>query len=141
MYLCRIHAIHSNCDISMFQRISAIQTLAEPVSDNLQLLFFQQLSDTFTLFHSDAICTPGHDNSGKDRPVCTCPTGKFPKKEEIPFTSIKTHLSLRVLWQRLDQLPTRRMRFRLRVPKQQDLQQLQLYAIKNHHTFVHFNDF
>lgn len=24
---------------------------------------------------SNAICTPGHDNTGKERPVCTCPTG------------------------------------------------------------------
>ncbi|KAH0549335.1 neurogenic locus notch homolog protein 3 [Cotesia glomerata] len=23
----------------------------------------------------NAICTPGHDNHGKERPVCTCPTG------------------------------------------------------------------
>ncbi|XP_043283202.1 neurogenic locus notch homolog protein 3 [Venturia canescens] len=23
----------------------------------------------------NAICTPGHDNTGKERPVCTCPTG------------------------------------------------------------------
>lgn len=23
----------------------------------------------------DAICTPGHDNTGKERPVCSCPTG------------------------------------------------------------------
>lgn len=22
-----------------------------------------------------AVCTPGHDNTGKERPVCTCPTG------------------------------------------------------------------
>ena len=24
---------------------------------------------------SNAICTPGHDNTGRERPVCTCPTG------------------------------------------------------------------
>ncbi|XP_076233117.1 uncharacterized protein LOC143178381 [Calliopsis andreniformis] len=24
---------------------------------------------------TSAICTPGHDNTGKERPVCTCPTG------------------------------------------------------------------
>ncbi|XP_046465435.1 neurogenic locus notch homolog protein 3 isoform X1 [Neodiprion pinetum] len=23
----------------------------------------------------NAVCTPGHDNTGKERPVCTCPTG------------------------------------------------------------------
>lgn len=24
---------------------------------------------------TNAICTPGHDNTGRERPVCTCPTG------------------------------------------------------------------
>ncbi|XP_021954599.1 adhesive plaque matrix protein 2 [Folsomia candida] len=26
---------------------------------------------------TNAICTPGHDNTGSDRPVCTCPSGYF----------------------------------------------------------------
>lgn len=26
---------------------------------------------------TNAVCTPGHDNTGRERPVCTCPSGYF----------------------------------------------------------------